>query len=62
MGISLTTINRSFIDMGRQAMELLQQRLQESDEDAPHGSSTRIYQKPMLNICGSERLECLDAK
>ena len=62
VGISLTTINRSFIDMGRQAMELLQQRLQESDEDAPHGSSTRIYQQPMLNICGSERLECLDAK
>ena len=55
LGVSLSTVDRSFVDMGRQAMELLRQRLQEEDSDAPHASQTRIYQKPMLNLCGSEK-------
>ena len=59
MGISLSTINRSFTDMGRQAMELLQQRLQEGESDEPRGVRTRIYQKPMLNLRGSERMKGL---
>lgn len=57
VGISLSTVNRSFTDMGRQAMELLRQRLQETDSDEPRASQTRIYQKPMLQLCGSERIE-----
>ena len=56
VGISLSTVNRSFTDMGRQAMELLRQRLQEGENDEPRASRTRIYQKPMLNLCGSEKL------
>lgn len=60
VGMPLTTVNRSFVDMGRQAMELLRQRLQEAGSDAPHASQTRIYQKPMLNLCGSEKLKKFD--
>lgn len=59
VGISLSTVNRSFTDMGRQAMELLQQRLQEGGSDEPRGVRTRIYQKPMLHLCGSERMKGL---
>ena len=61
VGTPMSTVNRSFKDMGRQAMELLQQRLKENENEPnePHGMRTRIYQKPMLHLCGSEKLKGL---
>lgn len=53
MGLPLTTVQRAYDEMGRQAMELLQKQLTQPVQ--PH-TETRIYQKTNLDLQGSECL------
>ena len=58
MGLSLTAVERSYDEMGRQAMELLQKQLTSSAD--PAAGRTRVYQKTTLDVHGSERLASLN--
>ena len=60
IGLSVSTVDRSFIDMGRQTMVLLQQRLQEIENGISRGEAKRIYQTTRLSLRGSERLTRFD--
>ena len=56
VGLSLTAVERSYDEMGRQAMELLQKQLTSSAKPA---GRTRVYQKTTLDVQGSEQLASL---
>lgn len=57
---SISAVRRSFDGMGRQAMNLLQQRMRENRGDGAAASLQRIYEKTQLELRGYERLPALE--